>query len=85
MIITAVYDRKAECYQYPMCFRNVVDAARAFESAVRDENQQLGKFRNDYEIHECGEFDEQTGIVEPRARPLVIARGIDFDPLLQKM
>lgn len=77
--IVCVWDRKAGVYQYPMGFRTIIDAARAFGMSAVDKSTSLGRNPEDFELHELGTLDDETGVLEnhPEPKP-VICRALDF-------
>lgn len=78
MILTMIYDRKADVHEHPKVFKNIQQAIRAFQNEMDSEDSVISKFREDYEQVIVGEFDEiskEPLKVVPRS---VITRGTDF-------
>lgn len=65
MKLFTIRDGKAEHYFTPQVFRNRGDAIRALQIQVKNPESMLSKFPLDYSLHEIGEWDELTGMVQP--------------------
>lgn len=77
-ILVAVRDVKIGEYQTLMVLHNQAEAKRLFLHAMSDPKSQLGKFPNDYTLHEVGLFDPETGRVTPHELL------VDFTPYTEK-
>lgn len=75
--LVAIWDVKARMYFAPHFVRNVFEGARGFAQGIRDPGHQLSKFPDDFQLHELGVFDDETGRGE-YGDALCIAQGGDF-------
>lgn len=71
-------DVQAETYSVPLCFPNKGAAVRAFcdELVRKDVNGNMQSHPADFELHEAGWFDDQTGLFNVGS-PVLIIRGSD--------
>ncbi len=60
-----VRDRKALGYLPPFLAANGITAKRLLIDSARDNGTLLGMHPDDFELYEIGEFDEQSGEVNP--------------------
>lgn len=60
--IFSVYDHKAKVFGRPFYDSRVELAVRNVTAAVRDPEQMLGKFPEDFDLFRLGEFDDVTGV-----------------------
>jgi len=63
--VFAVYDSKAEQYMQPFFFVTRGQAMRAFLDALSDDKHEFNKHAEDYTLFELGEYDQDTGYMEP--------------------
>lgn len=79
-IIVAVYDVVAAVYAYEPQFALTRGAAeRAFRDAANNPESDIGKHPADYELHEVGSFDDESGtVLGLEGRPIVYGRGNVF-------
>lgn len=61
LIVAAVYDKKAECYQNIMTVASKAYAVRGFMDACKDENSPFAKYPNDFCLVMLGVMDNKTG------------------------
>lgn len=77
LVICAVRDSAVGAYMQPFTAQSRGAAVRAFVDAVNDGSTPMNKHPEDYELFEIGEFNEETGVVTPRAVPDSLARAAD--------
>lgn len=86
--IFAVYDKKLKQYNRPFPEMSVIQATRGFHVAVTDPSSQLSHFPKDFELHEVGSFDDESGKLTNNTMPtfvqsamacVKIAKEIDDD------
>lgn len=75
MILVALYDRATEAFAPIMTVRTRNEAIRSFRQEVNNQGSPLNQHPTDYELHQVGTYNDQTGEIAP-AREL-IARGED--------
>nr|AVQ10208.1 DNA binding protein VP5 [Gokushovirinae environmental samples] len=63
--ICAVYDKVAGAYLAPLFVRTSFEAMRMFRDAVGSADHQFCKHPEDFVLFRLGEFDDNTGAVEP--------------------
>lgn len=78
MKILSVYDNKAESYSPPMCFKTKGEAIRAFETTCKDPQSQFAMYSDDFTLIEIGEFNEQTGVLTPAGKLILLANASEF-------
>lgn len=76
--LISLYDRATESFAPVMTVNTRNEAIRSFKQAVNDPQTPISINPTDYELHEIGSFDDQTGQIIPRAKTEVFARGEDF-------
>lgn len=84
MILTMIYDRKAETHEFPKTFKNVQQAIRAFQNEMESDDSVISKYREDYEQVVLAEIDEGASEPIKLVSRHVISRGSDF-PRKQKI
>lgn len=74
-LLFAVRDRVALVYMAP--FLEVTEAAalRAFSDAAADQQTQLSKHPEDFDLYHLGSFDDSDGAFEILERPVQISPG----------
>lgn len=65
LVICAVRDSAAVAYAPPMTFPTIGIASRTFRDEVHREESMLFKHPEDYTLFKIGEFDDETGMLEP--------------------
>lgn len=61
----SVRDVKVEAYNQPMFFDNEKQMYGAIIRLLRDPQADLTKNAQDYQIYAVGEFDTDTGVIDP--------------------
>jgi len=76
--VMSIRDRVSETYSQPMFFATVGAAIRAFSDEVKrsDNNNNLNKHPEDFDLFQVGEFDDNSGEFEPM-RPQQVTLGKD--------
>jgi len=77
-VMCSVYDNKARLFSAPFTSMTEDTAIRDFTRAVVDTHQMVDKFPADYELHLLGNFNEQSGEIEPVNIPKLLAKGADY-------
>lgn len=72
-IIVAVHDRQLDCYMRPFVAQARGQAVRSFTDETNRQGSELNMHPEDYELHELGHFDDQTGGVTANDRPVQLA------------
>lgn len=78
--IFAVRDQKAEAFvQQPFFCLARGQAVRGFSDAVNDPKTELCAHPGDYELFYIGEFDQDTGVLDPVEKGIVpLGNGSSF-------
>lgn len=78
-IVVAIRDRASDTFGTPLCFAARGQAIRTFSDEVnrRDENNQMYKHPEDFDLYELGEFDDSSGLFNSGV-PKQIAVGKDL-------
>lgn len=69
-------DAKADIFHPPFYKKTHGEAERDFTELTRDEKSMISKYPEDYDLFYCGEYDDQTGLVESLKTPQHIAKAI---------
>jgi len=64
-IVCSVYDNKARLFSTPFFAHSKTTAVRDFHTAALDPASQINKFPGDYELWVVGEWDDETGNIQP--------------------
>lgn len=72
--IFAIYDQKLEAYNRPFFLISDGVAIRAFQDEINNKESELSKHPDDYELYKIGEYNEETGEINPNL-PQLIASG----------
>jgi hypothetical protein len=80
-LLMAIYDTKAEVYFAPFvaptlgaCYRNLADEV----NKKGDPSNMLASHPGDFELCECGSYDDETGYIEAHKAPKIICRLSDL-------
>lgn len=76
--VFAVYDSKAQAFLQPFFAPNAGVACRMFETAVKQEGSQFGRFAGDYELFELGTFDDSFGDLAPAEHRVSLGLAVTF-------
>lgn len=76
-VICCVRDQKATTYALPFTSHNHQVALRDFGHACRDQNSQLYKNPEDFDLFAIGTFDDQTGEILGHT-PQLLASAVQF-------
>lgn len=78
MVVTSLYDTVATRYLGLVLHNNEQEAIRSFHnemaSAYGNTNSLLFTNYGDFDLHRLGDFDTDTGVLNP-CNPVVIAKG----------
>ena len=66
------FDSKLKVWMNPMFFLHVGQAERAWTVIVNDGNSLPGKHPADFVLYQIGEFDDDTGMVNPISPPVQV-------------
>ena len=77
LIVCAVKDRAAEAFAQPMFVMAAGIAIRGFQDEINrvDDNNQMYKHSDDFDLYELGEFDDGTGLFSLHDQPKVLLLG----------
>lgn len=76
--ILSVHDEVSQCFANPFFSTNVGTGIRDFMNACRDENTQLGRNPQDFNLYHLGDFDDVEAKWEIFSAPVRVALGISF-------
>lgn len=76
-VICSVRDITADVYANPFTSQNAQTAMRDFAHACRDENSQLFKNPEDFQLFQLGTFDDDLGVIVGH-EPKLIANATQF-------
>lgn len=61
----SIYDLKAKIFTPPFFMRSRGEAIRAFTTTANDTTNNVGKFPEDFQLYQVGEYDDTTGKLTP--------------------
>lgn len=73
--VLTVRDQAAGTYKRPFCEDSVGLAMRGMQTAIDDENSQIAKFPEDFEMYYLGTYNQATGLHDLLQIPLPIMNG----------
>lgn len=73
-----VYDLAAGMYLDPFVAPSIEFAIRSFREAANDPDHQFSRFPEDYTLFHIGEFDGETGIINPNVFPASLGVAVTF-------
>ena len=76
--IYAIKDQAIEAFSQPFFVQAQGQAVRMFMDESKNEQSQINRHPEDFELWYIGEFDEQTGQITAAANVERVARAIDF-------
>jgi len=79
----SVYDIKSKIYHPPQFCHNTGHATRMFTSQFSKPGSVMHDFPHDFQIYECGAYDDATCEIEPLQNPTLVcsvADLLDNDP-----
>lgn len=74
LICLVVRDEKADCYAHPFFVPAIGIGLRMFEDWSKDKTTAVGLHPEDYSIFRVGSYDQVSGVFEPEAVPVFLAR-----------
>lgn len=76
----SVRDSKAEIFHPPFHKKTHAEALRDFQSIVntKDENNNINKYPEDYDLYYVGNYDDQTGKIDSLATPQHVEKAISL-------
>lgn len=69
----SVHDKAVGAFLQPFYMRSRGEAIRSFMDAVNAENSQFARNAGDYELYQCGEWEDGTGIFSSHPPERVIS------------
>lgn len=81
--VYAVYDAKVKYYQFPVFLRNNAEALRMWSDTANKADHPCAQHPSDFDFHELGEFDDQTGQIEMLKTPNALGLAIHYKDTLQ--
>lgn len=73
--IYTIFDTKVEAYMAPFTSPQHGSAIRAFTDTVLDEGTTFHAHPEDYTLFYIGDFDPNTGLIEPALTPVSLVKG----------
>jgi len=66
----SVFDSKAKCFRFPQFYDSTGQAIRAFTMLANDPQTEVGKFPEDFSLHEHAEFNNENGEITELTSPV---------------
>lgn len=76
--IYTIFDRKMQDYMSPMHPNHLVEIQRNLTEVMKDENTNISKFPEDYELYRLGEWDSTTSEYKLENKPVFIQQLTEF-------
>lgn len=73
--VYSVRDIKADAFAPPFFLGRDEVAARSFSDAIHDPKHPMASHPEDYELYCLGDFDDETGRIEPAQNPIFLVNG----------
>lgn len=61
LVACAVLDLATQCYGRPFFVNHPAQAVRSFQDEVNNPESEIAKHAKDYELWDCGSFDDSEG------------------------
>lgn len=74
----SVYDVKAKMYYPPQCAINRPTAMRMFQTQFSRPGSNFHDYPQDFDIYECGVFDDERGRIDPYEQPTHVCAVSDL-------
>lgn len=78
--IYTIFDRKMVSYMKPMYPTHLVEIQRNLTEVMKDENANIAKFPEDYELYRLGEWDTESAEYILENKPVFIQQISEFKP-----
>lgn len=78
--IYSIRDTKGEVFNTPFFQKTHGEAERNFRQLVSDEKSLVSKYPLDFNLYYIGEYDDQTGKIEPLTAPQHIMEAVAAKP-----
>lgn len=78
--IYTVHDEKTSAFLQPMFFRTTGEAIRAIQSCIIDQNHQFSQHKTDFSLVQIGEYDDNTGNINPLEKKIWLGNMIELSP-----
>lgn len=76
IIVVSIKDRLANVHGQPMFFATTGTAIRAFQDAINDQQSNVSKHPDDYDLFQLGTYNDETGtFTNAEAGPKLLAVG----------
>ncbi|QCQ84909.1 nonstructural protein [Blackfly microvirus SF02] len=79
MGLYSVRDGAAGAFLPVLSFRSKGEAIRSFSDAVLSADHQFAKHTRDYAMFFLGEFDDNSGLIEPVVQPVPVISGLEVE------
>lgn len=74
LVVVAVRDRAVDAFMNPFVCPSLGMAVRSFHDEVNNAESPMAKHPEDYELHQLGTFDQETGEVVMARRLVMVAK-----------
>lgn len=74
MGLFSIFDSRTGLYNPPFNARSEGDASRMVALMTQNPESMFSKFPEDYVLYHLGNFNEDTGMLEPLSAPVTVAR-----------
>lgn len=74
----AIRDAKAELFRQPFCKLTHGEAERDFKTLVNDEQSQVNKYPEDYDLYYLGVYDDNSGKLTTLDTPEHIIKAVQL-------
>ena len=74
--VFSIRDAKAEVFNSPFFQKSYGEAERNFRQLVTDEKSMVSKYPEDFDLYYLGDYDDNTGVIEPLDTPKHIMKAV---------
>lgn len=77
LAMCAVKDRKTGLFsEKPFTVKHTAEAIREWGVVTKNPDNKYGKHPDDYELHHIGNYNDETGMLEPFETTVHLANGV---------
>lgn len=76
--IYSIRDSKGEIFNNPFFNKTHGEAERNFRDLVNDKQTTVGRHPEDYDLYHIGEYDDNTGKIQPLDTPQHIVKAVQL-------
>lgn len=79
----SIYDVKTQVFSPPFLFHNDAQAMRELSRELNKPDSNVSRFPEDFELRDCGTWDDNLGTVKQTELPRVVCRFSEMAKMLE--